>query len=271
MNKLWIVYPVERKYGTLVDMDGNIVDKIELPLVFSLPVRIDVIRRAVHSALTAKLQPKGRDPLAGKRRVGESWGIGYSVARVPRLDNGRAVFAPNVRGGRRQFAPTVMERIHEEINRKEMRLALMSSLAALADPQFVFKRSYVVPKNVENIPIVVVNSLEDVSTTKDLKKFLIKLGLWENIERSQEMTRIRAGKGKMRGRRYVEPKSILFIVSSSKAPIVRALRNLPGSDYVTPTTLNILKLAPGGLPGRLSIITVKALEMISQLFSVEKA
>lgn len=85
------------------------------------------------------------------------------------------------------------------------------------------------------------------------------------------MTRIRAGKGKMRGRRYVEPKSILFIVSSSKAPIVRALRNLPGSDYVTPTTLNILKLAPGGLPGRLSIITVKALEMISQLFSVEKA
>ncbi|MEM1541279.1 MAG: 50S ribosomal protein L4 [Ignisphaera sp.] len=271
MDRLWIVYPAEKKYGTLVDIDGNIVDKIELPLVFSLPVRIDVIRRAVHSALTAKLQPKGRDPLAGKRRVGESWGIGYSVARVPRLDNGRAVFAPNVRGGRRQFAPTVMERIHEEINRKEMKLAIMSSLAGLADPKFVFKRSYVVPKSVENIPIVVVNSIEDISATKDLKKFLVRLGLWGNIERAQEMTRIRAGRGKMRGRRYVEPKSLLFIISSSKAPLTRAIRNLPGSDYVTPMTLNILKLAPGGLPGRLSIITVKALEMISHLFPVEKA
>lgn len=271
MSKLWIVYPIERRYGTLVDMDGNIVDRVELPLVFSLPVRVDVIRRAVHSALTAKLQPKGRDSLAGKRRVGESWGIGHSVARVPRLDNGRAVLAPNVRGGRRQFAPTTMEKIHEEINRKEMKLAIMSSLASLADPRFVFRRSYVVPNNIESIPIVAVNSIEDLSSTKELKKFLARLGLWGNIERAQELTRIRAGKGKMRGRRYVEPKSLLFIISSSKAPLTKAVRNLPGVDYVTPATLNILKLAPGGLPGRLSIITVKSLEMISRLFSVEKA
>uniref|UniRef100_A0A7C2VI45 Large ribosomal subunit protein uL4 n=1 Tax=Ignisphaera aggregans TaxID=334771 RepID=A0A7C2VI45_9CREN len=268
--RILTVYPIEKRYSTLIDMDGNVVDKVELPLVFSLPVRIDLIRRAVHSALTARLQPKGRDPLAGKRRVGESWGIGYSVARVPRLDNGRAVFAPMTRGGRRQFAPTPWKKIHEDINRKEMRLAIASALAALADRNFVTKRSYVLPPTIEGLPIVIVNAVENIGSTKELRSLLTEIGLWDNIEKAQEATRIRAGKGKMRGRRYIEPKSLLFIVSSTDVPLVRALRNLPGVDYVTPTSLNILKLAPGGLPGRLSIISHKALEMIGQLYEVVK-
>jgi len=271
MIKISVVYPLEKKFGTLVDLDGNVVDRVELPLVFSLPVRLDLIRRAVHSAITARIQPKGRDPLAGKRRVGESWGIGHGLARLPRLDNGRAVFAPNVKGGRRQFAPTPLERIHEEINRKEMRLAIASAISALANRYFIMKRNCVVPSSIVGLPIVVVNSVENLSTTKDLRSFLVKTGLWANIERTQDKVRIRAGKGKRRGRRYVKPKSLLFIVSSYETPLVRALRNLPGVDYLTPTTLNILKLAPGGLPGRLSVISLKALEMIGQLYQVEKA
>jgi len=271
MMKITVVYPLEKKYGVLMDLDGNIVDKVELPYVFSLPIRVDLIRRAFHSALTARLQPKGRDTLAGMRRIGESWGIGYSVARVPRLDNGRAVIAPNVRGGRRQFAPTTLEKIHEEINRKEMKLAIASALAALANKEFVLRRSYTIPSPITGLPIVVVNAVEDISKAKDLKAFLVKAGLWVNIEKSQDRVRIRAGKGKMRGRRYVEPKSLLFIVSSSSAPIVKAVRNLPGVDYLTPTTLNILKLAPGGLPGRLCIVSAKALEIIGQIYQVEKA
>jgi len=270
MLKLTVVYPLEKRYGVLIDLDGNVVDKVELPLVFSLPVRLDLIRRAFHSALTARLQPKGRDPLAGMRRVGESWGIGYSVARVPRLDTGRAVLAPNVRGGRRQFAPTPLKKIHEEVNRKEMKLAIASALAALANKSFVLKRSYVIPSNITGLPIIVVNAVENISKAKDLKSFLIKAGLWENIERTQERIRIRAGKGKMRGRRYIEPKSLLFIVSSLDTPIVKAVRNLPGVDYLTPTTLNILKLAPGGLPGRLCLISAKALEIIGQIYQVER-
>lgn len=270
MNRILIIYPIEKKYGTFVDIDGNIIDKIELPLVFSLPVRIDIIRRAVHSAITARIQPKSRDLLAGKRRVGESWGIGYSVARVPRLDNGRAVLAPNVRGGRRQFAPLPIKKIYEDINWKEMKLAIASSLAALANPYFVFQRNYVIPRNIENLPIVTVNDIENMSSTKELKKFLMKLGLWENIEKTQKSIRIRAGKGKTRGRRYVESKSLLFIVSNSSSPVTKAVRNLPGVDYVTPTNLNILKLAPGGLPGRLCILTTRSLEIIARLFPVEK-
>lgn len=270
MIEIVVIHPLEKRYGVLMDINGSITGKIELPQIFSLPVRLDIIRRAVHAAITARIQPKGRDPLAGKRRCGESWGIGYGLARVPRLDSGRAVFAPNVRGGRRQFAPTPLKKIHEEINRKEKQLAIIYALSALADKYFVSKRNYMIPPTIEHLPIIVDNGIENISTTKDLKAFLIKAHLWENIERAQERIRIRAGKGKMRGRRYITPKSLLFIVSSNDIPLVKAIRNLPGADYVTPNNLNILKLAPGGLPGRLSIITLKSLEMISQLYRVKK-
>jgi large subunit ribosomal protein L4e len=269
-EKYLLIYPVEKRYAPLFDLNGNVVEFIELPLLFSYPIRIDLIRRAVHSAITARLQIKARDILAGKRRVGESWGIGYSVARVPRLSNGRAVLAPNVVGGRRQFAPTIFKRIHEEINRKEMRLAIISALAALADKNFVLKRNYILPDKIKATPIIVVDDFEKLNSTKQIKEYLMKLGLWSNIIKAQERIRIRAGKGKMRGRRYITPKSILFIVSSADSPIIQAVRNLPGVDYLTPNNLNILKLAPGGMPGRLAIISQKALDILRQRYVVEK-
>ncbi|HIP56926.1 MAG TPA: 50S ribosomal protein L4 [Ignisphaera aggregans] len=272
MVKAYIT-PLLREPGEVpvYNLDGSIVDKVRLPNVFGLPVRIDVIRRAVHSALTARIQPKGRDPLAGKRRCGESWGIGYGLARVPRLDNGRAVFAPNVVGGRRQFAPSPLKKIHEEINRKEMRLAIMSALAATAIRDFVIKRGHHVPPHITQLPVVVVDDFENIKRTKELRQVLEKIGLWSDILRAAEKTRIRAGKGKMRGRRYVTPKSILFIVSSLESSVINAIKNLPGSDYATPFTLNILTLAPGGHPGRLTVFTRSALSKIAELYPVIKA
>lgn len=250
------------------NLDGSEVEKVKLPLVFGLPVRIDLIRRAYHSAHTARLQPKGRDPLAGKRRCGESWGAGHSVARVPRLDTGRAVFAPMVRGGRLTHPPRVEKKIHEEINKKEMKLAIMSALAAIAKPEFVKRRGHVI--EVKSIPVIVVNDLENISKTKELREILKKLGLWSDVVRAQERTRIRAGKGKMRGRRYITPRSFLLLVSNLEAPVIDAAFNLPGVDVATPETLSILHLAPGGVPGRLTLMTKRALEILSTKFEVLK-
>ncbi|NPA97308.1 MAG: 50S ribosomal protein L4 [Crenarchaeota archaeon] len=253
------------------DLEAKPVDKIVLPLVFRLPIRVDLIRRAFHSAHTARLQPKGRDPLAGKRRCGEYWGIGYGVARLPRLPDGRAVFSPNTVGGRRQFAPSPLKKLHEEINRREMQLAIASALAATAHPDFVKKRGHVVPSTIEALPIVAVDALEDLSRAKDVKNWLKKMGLWNDVERAQRRIRIRSGKGKMRGRRYTNPKSLLFIISSLRSPIVNAVSNLPGVDFLTPNSLNIMKLAPGATPGRLTIITTRALEELKSLFEVVTA
>ncbi len=250
----------------VLNLNGESVSKVKLPKFFSLPIRKDLIRRAYHSAHTARLQPKGRDPLAGKRRCGESWGAGHGLARVPRLDNGRAVLAPNVRGGRLAHPPRVEKRIHEEINKKERIRALLSALAATANIDFVRARGHIFSANV--VPIVVVDEIENISRTSEAKEVLKSLGVWEDVERAHSRIRIRAGKGKMRGRRYIEPKSLLIVISREDASAIKAFRNLPGVDVVTPNILSILHLAPGGVPGRLTIYDLSALNMLREKYEV---
>lgn len=250
-------------------LDGVTIGEVTLPPVFSLPVRNDIIRRAFLSALTARIQPKGRDELAGKRRVGESWGINYSVARVPRLDNGRAVFVPQARGGRLAFPPTTSKRIHERVNKKEKLLALASALAATSSVDLVRRRGH--KFSVEALPVVVVDDLENIEKTSTLKETLRLLKVWEDVVRAYDGIKIRAGKGKMRGRRYEEPKSVLIVVSNSKAPVVKAGRALPGVDVVSVDLLSVMHLAPGGHPGRLMVITSGALTKLSERFRVVSA
>lgn len=249
------------------NIEGKPVSRITLPDVFSVPVRIDLIRRAHHAALSASIQPQGRDPLAGKRRVGESWGIGYSVARVPRLDNGRAVFAPMTRGGRRAHTPTTMRVVREEINHKERLYAIASAIAATCIREYVKKKGHVFNDDL-TLPVVVAGDLEDLESARKAREFLGSIGVWSDIERVQDRIRIRAGRGKMRGRRYTEPKSLLVIVSRSDSRAIKAFRNMPGVDVVYIDLLGIEHLAPGGSPGRLTIISEQALKMLGERFRV---
>ncbi|HIH28857.1 MAG TPA: 50S ribosomal protein L4, partial [Thermoplasmata archaeon] len=65
------------------------------------------------------------------------------------------------------------------------------------------------------------------------------------------------GKGKMRGRRYRIPKSILIV--SLKEGLQKSSENLSGVDITKPQHLNIELLAPGGIAGRLTVFTKSAL------------
>ncbi len=266
MTDVLTLLNLKPKVVPVFDLDGNEVGKLELPLIFSYPVRHDIIRRAFHSAHTARLQPKGRDPMAGKRRAGESWGAGHSVARVPRLDTGRAVFAPMTRGGRLTHPPRVEKVIHERINKKERIIAIVSALAATAEKEFVVRRGHVVP--VDTVPVVVDNKIEEVDRVAEAREILKNLKLWDDVVRAQRKTRIRAGKGKMRGRRYVTPKSILIVVSRLDAPAIKAFRNLPGVDVVVADMLSVLHLAPGGVPGRLTLYSKSAIDVLKEKYEV---
>ncbi len=248
------------------NLNGEKIDEAELPPVFNFPVRKDLVRRAFHSALTAKLQPKGRDPLAGKRRVGESWGINHSVARVPRLDNGRAVFAPMTRGGRLTHPPRVEKVQHEEVNKKERVRAIASALAATAVPEIVRKRGH--KFTCSELPVVISDEFEQIEKTSQGKEVLMKLCVWDDLIRAYEGRRIRAGKGKMRGRKHVVPKSLLIVVSREDSKVLKALRNLPGVDVVAVNLISVIHLAPGGVPGRLTLFTKKALSEIGRRFEV---
>lgn len=258
---------VEKKvyiYG----LNGEPVSEHTLPAIFSTPVREDLIRRAFLSAYTAMLQPKGRDPMAGRRTTARSWGVGRGLARVPRLPTGRAAFVSFARGGHLAFAPTPDRRIHERINKKERVYAIVSALASTSNPVFVKKRGHLFREGI-TLPVVIVDEAEvNVGRAKDAKELLEKIGVWSDIERSYERIRIRAGRGKMRGRRYVEPRSVLFVLSSYKTPLAKAVRNFPGVDVATPNNLGVLHLAPGGVPGRLTVFSLKALEGVSKKYTV---
>jgi large subunit ribosomal protein L4e len=258
---------VEKLVAPLFDAAGNRIGEVDLPEIFYYPVRKDIINRAFLSAFTAMLQPKGRDPLAGKRTTAKYWGVGYGLARVPRLPDGTARFVVSTRKGHLAFPPRPDRRIHEEVNKYERIIAIVSALAATARPHLVAERGHVF--NVDKTPIVIVDEAEKAySRTKEVKEFLGKIGVWSDIERSYERIRIRAGKGKMRGRRYVEPRSVLFVLSSYSVPLVKAVRNLPGVDIATPSNLSILHLAPGGVPGRLMVITRSALDKLAEKYKV---
>ncbi|ABM81133.1 50S ribosomal protein L4 [Hyperthermus butylicus] len=248
------------------NLEGSVAEEVQLPRVFGLPVRIDLIRRAFLSEFTARLQPKGRDPLAGKRTTARSFGVGLGIARVPRIPGlGRAAFINSAVGGHLAHPPRVEKKIHEEINKKEKKLATASALAATARKEFVEKRGHRFPA--QTVPVIVVDEVEtSITRVKEAKLLLEKLGVWSDIERAKERTRIRAGKGKRRGRRYITPKSILFIVSNHNSSFARAVAGLPGVDVAEPWNVNVLQLAPGGVPGRLTVITRSALEELGKRF-----
>ena len=248
--------------------DGAYIAEIDAPPHFFEPVRPDLIRRAYLSALSARFQPKGVYEGAGKEHSCESFGVGLGIARIPRYKGSlwpRGCFSPNTRGGRRAHPPKVEKKLHEEINKKEKNLAIRSAIAATAYRTWVAARGHVIDK-VQSLPVVVSGDAEKIAKAKEARKLFEALGLWPDVERAAEGTKIRAGKGKMRGRRYKEPKSVLVVVSTADAPLAAAVRNFPGVDVVPAEYLNMLVLAPGAVPGRLTLWTAPAVEKLRRLF-----
>ncbi len=239
-------------------LDGKKTSELEIPPVFYSPIRPDLIRKAFLCAISKKYTPYGKSPLAGHRAVAWSVGKGYDMARIRRIDGfGRAAMAGNVVEGLRIRAPRPYKRLVRFINKKEKLRALESALAATMDPILVQFRGHRLGK-VREIPIVVVGEFENLEKTRDVRNVLIKLGLEEELSRIEQGRRVRAGKGKMRGRRYKRRKGPLIVVSEPNVPLVKAARNLEGVEVKVVGNLSVINLAPGGWPARLVVWSEKA-------------
>jgi large subunit ribosomal protein L4e len=245
--------------ANILDLSGNQVGQIDLPPVFDEEYRPDLIKRAVLSAQANRFQPYGPHFYAGMNTSARSWGPGHGVSRVPRIINGRrAAGVPMAVGGRRSHAPQPEADHTEKINKKERRKAIRSAIAATAMPELVKARGH---KFSGDVPVVAQNEFETLSKTADVKKFLIAAGLWQDIERAKEGRIIRAGKGKLRGRKYKNKKSVLIVVGADQG-IGKAARNLPGVDFALVDTLNAEMLAPGTHAGRLTLWTESSLQWL---------
>jgi large subunit ribosomal protein L4e len=256
------------------DLQGQPKEKIDLPEVFRESVREDLIRRAVLAALSKRRQPYGTDVMAGKRTSAHYHGyrrhrwamMNREMARLPRIHGKvsphlmwRPRFAPQVKGGRQAHPPKV-ERIWEEkINMKERQKAIRSAIAATAVKELVLKRGHRFEKD---LPIVVEDKIQEISKTKELVGFLKRIGLEKELERTREK-KVRAGRGKMRGRKYRKKIGLLIVIKEDRG-IGKAVKNLPGANVSRVENLSAEYLAPGAVPGRLTVWAKSALQKLGE-------
>jgi large subunit ribosomal protein L4e len=246
--------------ATVRNLDGSDADTIELPAVFETTYRPDLIARAVRAAQANRKQDYGADEFAGMRTPAESFGSGRGMAHVPR-QNGRGRRVPQTVKGRKAHPPKAEKDWSESINKKERKLAVRSAIAATTDAERVAERGHAFDDGVET-PVVVSDEFEDLQKTKEVVEFLEAAGLADDVARADEGRSIRSGQGKARGRKYKQPKSILFVTSNETGPS-RAARNLAGADVATAAEVNAEDLAPGTQPGRLTVWTESALEEVA--------
>jgi len=164
------------------------------------------------------------------------------------------------------FAPTkIWRRWHRKINTNEKRYAICSAIAATAIPSLVLARGHRVERIAE-IPFVVDNkAFDNVDKTARAVALFKTLGVFDDVQKAKDSTRVRAGKGKMRNRRFVQRKGPL-VIYNEKGPIINAIRNLPGVESVAVSRLNLLQLAPGGHLGRFCIWTRDAFERLDAIY-----
>jgi len=258
------------------DLQGQAKEKIDLPKVFSEPVREDLIRRAVLVTFSKQRQPYGVDPMAGKRTSAHYHGVRrdrYSMmnremARMPRLHGKlsghlmwRSRFVPQTTGGRQAHPPKV-EKIWElKINDRERQKAIRSAIAATALKEMVAKRGHRIDL-IKELPIVVDDKINEISKTKDVIEFLKKIGLEKELERISER-KVRKGRGKLRARKYKKRIGPLFVVTEDKG-ISKAVKNIQGVNVCRPQNLSAVYLAPGAAAGRLTIWSRSAIENLKK-------
>jgi large subunit ribosomal protein L4e len=254
------------KTAEIYNLQGKPTGKIPLPNVFQTPLRPDVIKRAVLAIQSNRLQPQGRDPMAGKKTTAESRGTGSATARVPRVKggSGRAAFAPSTVKGRQPHPPRAEKIIVKNIPKKEAKLALTSAIAATAQKEVVASRGHKI-ENVIGLPLVVEDEIENLSKVKEVEEVFANFGVTADLERVKDSRNIRAGKGKHRGRKMKQAVGPLIVVVDGKT-LVAAANNLPGVQVTTVSNLNTEMLAPGTHPGRLTIWTNGAINKLNTIY-----
>ncbi len=193
-----------------------------------------------------------------------TWGKGRGVARVQRIAAGRmATESPNNVSGRRAHPPVPERNWSLKINQKERALARKSAIAATGCADCVKARGHQFDDNV-SFPIVVADAVQDIKTTAEVSDFLQKIGLGYDLDRAKFGRKIRAGRGKMRNRKYRTPVSVLIVVSEKEMPIFESASNLPGVQIEEVSSLSAAILAPGGDAGRLTVYTESAFAKIGE-------
>lgn len=163
------------------------------------------------------------------------------------------------------FAPTkIWRKWHVKVNLNQKRFATVSAVAATALPSLVMARGHRI-ESIAEIPLVVSAAVESISKTKAAIAALKGLHAHADVSKVIASKKIRAGKGKARGRKHRQRRGPLIVYNEDNG-IVRAFRNVPGVETCNVRSLNLLQLAPGGHLGRFVIWTEGAFALLDEVF-----
>lgn len=262
-----------RPLVTVFSVSGEKAGETTLPAVLSAPLRPDLIQ-FVHTNMNKnKRQAYAVNIHASKKVVASSWGTGRAVARIPRVGgggtsrSGQAAFGNMCRGGRMYNPSKTWRKWNRKINITQKRYAVASALAATAVPALVMARGHVIDE-VPELPLVLENALESTAKTSAATEVLQAVGALSDVEKAANSKQIRAGKGKMRNRRYTLRRGPLIIYKTNDG-VEQAFRNLPGVELCCVDRLNLLQLAPGGHMGRFCVWSEAALQELEILYGDE--
>lgn len=259
----------------ILDTTRTKVGEIKLPLQFEEEFRPDLIHRAVLAIQSHRRQAYAASDEAGKRasaklsrrRRDYRGSYGFGISRVPRKIMTRrgsrmnwvGAFAPGTVGGRKAHPPKSEKIWWKKINEKERAKAIRSAIAATILKDVVAARGHLLP---DNYPFVLDHKFELMSKTKEVLDAFKNLGLENELARAEEK-KVRAGKGKARGRKYQKKKGPLIVVSKT-GKLSMAAANIPGIDVVEVKGINAELLAPGAKAGRLTLWTSAAIHTIEK-------
>ena len=263
---------MKSKKALVYDNTGKKTGEMTLPIFFSEPVREDLISKALEVKRTQA--PYGNSPMAGRQHSASGklkhrksvWKsvCGRGISRVPRkimLSRGgqfhwEGAMSPNTRGGRRAHPPKAISKMNnQKMNKKELRKALMSAIAATSDSEEIKKKYSSLQNSEVKSPVIIKSDISKMKA-KQLLEVIQKIFGEEMYEVCIKNKRIRSGRGKLRGRKYKKNAGILFVVGHEENVKNKRI------EIVSAKNLSIEHLASGG-QGRITVYTetgIKELE-----------
>ena len=262
----------------IIDKEGKHGKEIELPEIFSGKIREDIAQKLFE--IEKKIQPYGPNIMAGKlhsasgkiRRRRHAWKSSYGrgISRVPRKifwRRGTQFYwqgstVVSTVGGRAGHPPKIEKFLKKKkINKKEKLLGIQSAISSTANINYLEKRYSSLDKVDINLPLIIEGNVLKLKTKEflELIKKVLKTEDIQNVGIKKKQKR--AGKGKLRGRKYKVSAGLLLIVGREED------KKINGIDVIKADKLEMSDLYP---LGRLTIYTENSIKDLEKLWNKEK-
>jgi large subunit ribosomal protein L4e len=143
-------------------------------------------------------------------------------------------------------------------------------LAASSVPSLLLARGHQI-STVPEVPLVISSEIfadAAIARTSAALGLLKSVGAGPDISKVKASRKLRAGKGKLRGRRHRQRRGPLIVYNPLEdgKELALAFRNIAGVETCSVFALNLLQLAPGGHLGRFIIWTSSAFKALDEIY-----